>query len=101
MVAIQSFSCARCGRSFGSVWGARRHLCTCTTLLRSREQRGLAGLQQVGGVHVSRVGLFEGVETEFWGEVLLDDQDPRALGADSSSNNAGELLGGSLPVAAG
>ena len=28
---------------------------------------------------------------ECWGEVLTDDRDPRALGADSLTNNSGEL----------
>ena len=32
-----------------------------------------------------------GVELECWGEVLTDDRDPRALGADSLTNNSGEL----------
>ena len=32
-----------------------------------------------------------GVEVECWGEVLTDDRDPRALGADSLTNNSGEL----------
>ena len=31
------------------------------------------------------------VEVECWGEVLTDDRDPRALGADSLTNNSGEL----------
>ena len=35
----------------------------------------------------------EGVEVECWGEVLTDDRDPRALGADSLTNNSGELVG--------
>ena len=43
------------------------------------------------GVVVNRVGVLEGPELECWGEVLVDDRDPRALGADSLSNNAGEL----------
>ena len=37
------------------------------------------------------MGLLAGVEVECWGEVLTDDRDPRALGADSLSNNSGEL----------
>ena len=37
------------------------------------------------------LGLLAGVEVECWGEVLTDDRDPRALGADSLSNNSGEL----------
>ena len=32
-----------------------------------------------------------GVEVECSGEVLTDDRDPRALGADSLTNNSGEL----------
>ena len=32
-----------------------------------------------------------GKEVECWGEVLTDDRDPRALGADSLTNNSGEL----------
>ena len=97
LVTIQSFSCARCGRSSGSPWGLRRHLCTRATLLRSREQRGLAALTAAKPpplqwlIATDGSAVPERVETEFWGEVLLDDQDPRALGADSSSNNAGEL----------
>ena len=43
------------------------------------------------GVVVNRVGVLEGTEMECWGEVLDDDRDPRALGAESLSNNAGEL----------
>ena len=43
------------------------------------------------GFVVNRIGVLEGLECECWGEVLLDERDPRALGADSLSNNAGEL----------
>ena len=43
------------------------------------------------GLVVDRVGLLAGVEVECWGEVLTDDRHPRALGADSLSNNSGEL----------
>ena len=43
------------------------------------------------GFVVDRVGLLAGVEVECWGEVVTDDRDPRALGADSLSNNSGEL----------
>ena len=43
------------------------------------------------GFVVNRVGVLEGLECECWGEVLLDERDPRALGADSLSNNAGKL----------
>ena len=35
--------------------------------------------------------MLEDLECECWGEVLLDERDPRSLGADSLSNNAGEL----------
>ena len=40
---------------------------------------------------VHREGLLEGPEVECWGEVLVDDKDPRALGAESLTNNAAEL----------
>ena len=40
---------------------------------------------------VQREGLLEGPEVECWGEVLVDDKDPRALGAESLTNNAAEL----------
>ena len=43
------------------------------------------------GFVVDRVGCLSGVEVECWGEVLTDDRDPRASGADSLTNNAGEL----------
>ena len=43
------------------------------------------------GFVVHRIGVLEGLECECWGEVLLDERDPRSLGADSLSNNAGEL----------
>ena len=43
------------------------------------------------GLLVHRVGLLSGLEVECWGEVLLDDRDPRSLGADPLTNNAGEL----------
>ena len=43
------------------------------------------------GFVVDRVGCLSGVEVECWGEVLIDDRDPRALGADSLTNSAGEL----------
>ena len=43
------------------------------------------------GVVVDRVGVLEGPEMQCWGEVLVDDRDPGALGADALSNNAGEL----------
>ena len=35
--------------------------------------------------------MLEGPEVECWGEVLVDDKDPRALGAESLTNNAAEL----------
>ena len=44
-----------------------------------------------GWVLASRVGLLDGREVECWGEVLVDDKDPRAFGADSLTNNDGEL----------
>ena len=37
------------------------------------------------GFVVHRVGVLEGLECECWGEVLLDERDPRSLGADSLS----------------
>ena len=37
------------------------------------------------------MGLLIGLEVECWGEVLVDDRDPESLGADSLTNNAGEL----------
>ena len=43
------------------------------------------------GFVVHRVGVLEGLECECRGEVLLDERDPRALRAESLSNNAGEL----------
>ena len=43
------------------------------------------------GFVVDRIGCLSGVEVECWGEVLTDDRDPRALGADSLTNNSGEL----------
>ena len=43
------------------------------------------------GFVVDRLGCLSGVEIECWGEVLTDDRDPRALGADSLTNNSGEL----------
>ena len=43
------------------------------------------------GFFVDRVGCLACVEVECWGEVLVDDRDPRALGADSFTNNSGEL----------
>ena len=43
------------------------------------------------GFVVDRVGFLSGMEVECWGEVLTDDRDPRALGADSLTNNSGEL----------
>ena len=53
----------------------------------SVEQPATAGW----GFVVDRVGCLSGVEVECWGEVLTDDRDPRALGADSLTNNSGEL----------
>ena len=38
-----------------------------------------------------RVGILAGEEVACWGEVLVDNQDPRALGAESLTNNAAEL----------
>ena len=35
--------------------------------------------------------MLEGPEVECWGEILVDDKDPRALGAESLTNNAAEL----------
>ena len=43
------------------------------------------------GFVVQSAGLSEGVEVDCWVEVSVDDKDPRALGADSLTNNAGEL----------
>ena len=40
---------------------------------------------------VDRVGCLAGVEVEFWGEVLTDDRDPRALGAESLTSSSGEV----------
>ena len=41
---------------------------------------------------VQREGLLEGLEeVECWGEVLVDDKNTRALGAESLTNNAAEL----------
>ena len=40
------------------------------------------------------LGCLAGVEAECWGEVLVDDRDPRALGADSLTNNSGDHRGG-------
>ena len=52
----------------------------------SLEQLATAGW----GFVVDRVGCLAGVEAERWGEILTD-RDPRALGADSLTNNSGEL----------
>ena len=40
---------------------------------------------------MDRVGILAGVEVECWGEVLTDDRDPRALGADSLKQFRGTL----------
>ena len=43
------------------------------------------------GFVVDRIGCLAGVEVEWWGEALVDDRDPRALWADSLTDNFGEL----------
>ena len=43
------------------------------------------------GFVVDRVGVLTGVEVASWGEALTEEKDPRALGADSLTNNSGEL----------
>ena len=43
------------------------------------------------GLVAHRIGVLEGLGCECWGEVLLGERDPRSLGAESLSNNAGEL----------
>ena len=43
------------------------------------------------GFVAARVGLMPVEELAAWGEVLVDDRDPRALGADELTNNAAEL----------
>ena len=122
LVTKSSFQCSRCDSVFHSKtkWRLRTHSCSSgDKLLTTRtigqiaaaarkpqpthwtiatdgsaspssvEQPASAGW----GFMVDRVGLLEGVEVECWGEVLTDDRDPRALGADSLSlsNNSGEL----------
>ena len=118
LVTKPSFQCSRCDSIFHSKWRLRTHSCSSgDKLLTTRtigqiaatakkpqpthwtiatdgsaspssvEQPASAGW----GFVVDRVGLLAGVEVECWGEVLTDDRDPRALGADSLSNNSGEL----------
>ena len=48
-------------------------------------------LRRLGGLLLFRGKVCLGPEVECWGEVLVDDKDPRALGAESLTNNAAEL----------
>ena len=118
LVTKPSFQRSRCDSVFHSKWRLRTHSCSSgDKLLTTRtigqiaataskpqptqwtiatdgspspssvEQPASAGW----GFVVDRVGLLAGVEVECWGEVLTDDRDLRAFGADSLSNNSGEL----------
>ena len=103
---------------FGSAGGLHRHVCSSGDKLLEARQVGTmaATVGRPPPVHwviatdgsaspssveapasagwasvVQREGLLEGPEVECWGEVLVDDKDPRALGAESLTNNAAEL----------
>ena len=113
-----SFQCSRCSGIFGSAGGLHRHVCSSgDKLLEARQVGAVAatvgrpppehwiiatdGSAAPSSVEapasagwafvVQREGLLEGPEVECWGEVLVDDKDPRALGAESLTNNAAEL----------
>ena len=113
-----SFQCSRCSGIFGSAGGLHRHVCSSGDKLLEARQVGAvaATVGRPPPVHwiiatdgsaapssveapasagwafvVHREGLLEGPEVECWGEVLVDDKDPRALGAESLTNNAAEL----------
>ena len=114
-----SFQCSRCSGIFGSAGGLHRHVCSSGDKLLEARQVGavtatvgrppplyigsllLMGQQLPlllrhqprldGRLLCKREGLLEGPEVECWGEVLVDDKDPRALGAESLTNNAAEL----------
>ena len=47
--------------------------------LASESSPAMAGWGSV----VNKIGVLEGLECECWGEILLDERDSRALGADS------------------
>ena len=118
LVTKPSFQCSRCELVFQSKWRLRNHSCSSGDKLLSVKQVGSiastvrkpqpaqwliatdgsaspSSVEQPAsagwGFVVDRIGCLEGVEVECWGEVLTDDRDPRALGADSLTNNAGEL----------
>ena len=118
LVTKPSFQCSRCDEVFHSKWRLRNHSCSSGDKLLSVKTIGATALTvrkpqpsqwiiatdgsaspssveqpaSAGwGFVVDRVGCLAGVEVECWGEVLVDDRDPRALGADSLTNNSGEL----------
>ena len=113
-----SFQCSRCDLVFHSKWRLKNHSCSSrdkllivrtvgsivSTVRKPQPAQWLiatdgsaspSSVEQpasaVWEFVVDRVGCLAGVEVECWGEVLTDDRDPRALGADSLTNNSGEL----------
>ena len=100
-----SFQCSRCSGTFGSAGGLHRQVCSSGDKLLEARQVGkvAATVGRPPPVHwivatdgsaapssveasasaawafvVQREGLLEGLEVECWGEVLVDDKDPRA-----------------------
>ena len=123
LVTKLSFECSRCELVFHSKWRLRSHSCSSGDKLLSVRQVGSiastvrkpqpaqwliatdgsaspssveqpASVANGWGFVVNRIGCLSGVEVECWGEVLTDDRDPRALGADSLTNNSGEKIVG-------
>ena len=118
LVTKPSFQCSRCELVFHSKWRLRSHSCSSGNKLLSVKQVGSiastapkpqpvqwliaadssaspSSVEQPAsagwGFVVDRIGWLSGVEVECWGEVLTDDRDARALGADSLTNISGEL----------
>ena len=118
LVTKPSFQCSRCELLFHSKSRVRNHSCSSGDKLLSARQVGFIAptvrkpqpaqwliaidgsaspssaekpASAGWGFVVDRIGYLSGDEVECWGEVLTDDRDPRALGADSLTNNSGEL----------
>ena len=112
-----SFQRSRCSGVFRSAGGLHRHVCSSGDKLLEARQIGTVAATvgrpppvhwviatdgsaspssveapaSAGWAFVQREGLLEGPEVECSGEVLVDDKDPRALGAESLTTNAAEL----------
>ena len=114
LVTKPSLQCSRCELVFHSKWRLRNRSCSSVSvrqvgsiastvkkpqpaqwLIATDASASPSSVEQPAsggwGFVVDRIGCLSGVEVEYWGEVLTDDRDPRALGADSLTNNSAEL----------